>query len=137
MAISGNMPISGKGSVASMCERRLLFELGNHPHPDIAANTLVSRLIEVARKQGNAGRYIRVSSICDTLAGLGLNMKEEEVRIFAAGFGSDGAGGIDVEELCESIQAILFNFIGEHEERLRNKNNTQQLLKKRRLFRGN
>ena len=73
-----------------MCERRLLFELGNHPDPDVAANTLVTRIMDLARKWGNGGRFVTVSMICDTMAGVGLRMKETEVRVFAAGFGSDG-----------------------------------------------
>lgn len=115
---SGN---TSGGSVASMCERRLLFELGNHPNPEHAARTLVSRLVDMARKYGNDGVYISLDQICKCLAGCGLKMDRKEVHVFASGFASDGSGGVDVEELCEALQAVLFNFIGEHEATLRSK----------------
>lgn len=118
---SGQAQAQGGGSVASMCERRLLFELGNHPNPEHAARTLVSRLVDMARKYGNEGTFITLDQICKCLAGCGLKMDRKEVHVFASGFASDGNGGVDVEELCEALQAVLFNFIGEHEAALRSK----------------
>ena len=105
----------GTGSLASMCERRLLFELGNHPAPEQAARQLIHRIQDVAHRKGERGRYITCNMLSDVLASVSLRMTTEEVTILATGFGSNGKGGIDSQELSEALQALLYNFIGEHE----------------------
>ena len=106
---------AGSGSLASMCERRLLFELGNHPVPEQASRQLIHRIQDVAHRKGDQGRYITCLMLSDALASVGLRMGLDEVTMLATGFGSNGRGGIDSQELIEALQALLYNFIGEHE----------------------
>ncbi len=106
---------SNSGSLASMCERKLLFELGNHPNPEHASQTLIHRIVDVAARAGNQGRYLTPPQLVECMASVGLRMSANEVTMFAAGFGSDGKGGVDCEEICEALQALLYNFVGEHD----------------------
>lgn len=105
----------GTGSLASMCERRLLFELGNHSAPEQSARSLIHRIQDVAHRKGANGRYITCNMLGDVMTSVGLRMSMDEVTMLATGFGSNGNGGIDSDELCEALQALLYNFIGEHE----------------------
>ena len=105
----------GQGSLASMCERKLLFELGNHPNPESASQMLIHRVMDLANSVGNRGRYLAPQQLVECISSVGLRMSAAEVTMFAAGFGSDGKGGIDCEELCEALQALLYNFVGEHD----------------------
>ena len=106
---------SNSGSLASMVERRLLFELGNHPSPETAVQQLIHRVVDVAAKTGHHGRYLTPHQLVDCMSSVGLRMDAKEVNVFAAGFGSDGRGGVDCEEMCEALQALLYNFVGEHD----------------------
>lgn len=113
--VGGGTHADGTGSLASMCERRLLFELGNHPAPEQSARSLIHRIQDVAHRKGANGRYITCNMLGDVMTSVGLRMGMDEVTMLATGFGSNGNGGIDSEELCEALQALLYNFIGEHE----------------------
>jgi len=106
---------SSSGSLASMCERKLLFELGNHPNPENASQMLIHRVMDLAHNVGNRGKYLSPVQLVECISSVGLRMSAAEVTMFAAGFGSDGKGGVDCEELCEALQALLYNFVGEHD----------------------
>jgi Ca2+-binding EF-hand superfamily protein len=106
---------SNGGSLASMCERKLLFELGNHPNPEHASQTLIHRIVDTAARFGHKGKYLTPAQLVESMTSVGLRMSASEVTMFAAGFGSDGRGGVDVEEICEALQALLYNFVGEND----------------------
>jgi hypothetical protein len=71
-------------SFANLCERRLVFELLNHPDPKAATQDLIHRVIDASRRGGNVG-YIPVGKLDDILRNLGLTFSANEIKILTTG----------------------------------------------------
>jgi hypothetical protein len=65
--------------------------------------------------------YITVPQIVNAISSLGLSLSIPEIEVLAAGFASDGEGGIDVDEFCEMIHALLYNILGSHAKEVKGK----------------
>ena len=104
----------GIGSFSNMCERRLCFEISNHPSPSQASRSLIHRIIDVSKNRSKNMGYISVPQLSDALSSVGIKMSKEEVEVLASGFGSDGKGNINAEEFCEMIHSLMYDYVGEH-----------------------
>eukprot|EP01041_Mallomonas_annulata_P005367 gene5367-10727_t len=91
--------------VSDLSERRLLFELANHPSPGPAAADLVHRIVEYAGQSGKG--YITCPLLAEAIAGVGLSMTKKEIELLASGFASNGTGGVEAVEVCRAIQALV------------------------------
>jgi hypothetical protein len=58
--------------------------------------------------------YISVSELSAILLDAGLYLGQTEVELLAAGFASDGLGGINTLELCQTLFTLLYNVVKQH-----------------------
>lgn len=115
---------SGDGTYSDLCERRLVFELSNHPSPSQATRSLIHRISESSAKGKG---FLTLAQLGDVFRSVDLRMSSAEVESLALGFASNGAGGVDAAELCAAIQSLMYNVLGQHSQSSNDMNTSRSL----------
>eukprot|EP01038_Epipyxis_sp_PR26KG_P004635 gene4635-6514_t len=98
-----------------LCERRLAFEISSHPKPENATRALINRAMEISGRSTHPD-FIKIPQLVDVIQSVGLKMSAAEIEILASGFASDGKGGVDVKEFCQTVNSVIYNVMNENAE---------------------
>ena len=95
------VPDEAGGSFSNLCERRLAFELSQHPAAEQATRSLIHRVMDASCVPQNVG-FVTCPQLSEIFHSVGLKLSPVEIELLATG---------NVVFFVTVVVIIFFNFV--------------------------